>query len=321
VKRSGKASGKRSKALPRSPAKLKRGNAPVVRQRGAGATDLRQKLHARQLREMQEQQVATSEVLRAISNSRGDLEPVFQAMLRNATRICAAKFGILFRFHYGLFHPASLLGVPPPFADALDRQGPFPPVPGRLFGRLSKTKKVVHILDRATEAIVSPAVRYGGARSSIGVPLLKNNELVGAFFIYRTKVQPFTQRQIELVQTFADQAVIAIDNARLLNELRQRTTDLTESLDYQTATSSVLGAIPSRRRTSGRFSTRSWRARRASATRLLVRSRVLTADCFISLLSTRCRPRRRQPTTRSFRGPPIAVSSWVAPSLMANLCT
>jgi two-component system, NtrC family, sensor kinase len=243
VKRSGKASGKRSKALPRSPAKLKRGNAPVVRQRGAGATDLRQKLHARQLREMQEQQVATSEVLRAISNSRGDLEPVFQAMLRNATRICAAKFGILFRFHDGLFHPASLLGVPPPFADALDRQGPFPPVPGRLFGRLSKTKKVVHILDRATEAIVSPAVRYGGARSSIGVPLLKNNELVGAFFIYRTKVQPFTQRQIELVQTFADQAVIAIDNARLLNELRQRTTDLTESLDYQTATSSVLGAI------------------------------------------------------------------------------
>src|SRR5262249_39824612 len=114
------------------------------------------------LTESLEQQTATSEVLRVISSSPGELEPVFQAMLVNATRICAAQFGILFRFEDGLFHPASLLGVPPAFADALDRQGPFPPVPGRLFGRLSETKKVIHVVDRATEPIMSPAVRYGG---------------------------------------------------------------------------------------------------------------------------------------------------------------
>jgi signal transduction histidine kinase len=187
------------------------------------------------LSEALDQQTATSQVLRVISSSPGDLEPVFQAMLENATRICEAKFGILFSFKDGLFHPAALCDVPPAFADFLHRQGSFAPVPGRLFGRLSQTKKVIHVVDRATEPIPNPSARYG-ARSSIAVPMLKENELVGAFFIYRTEVRPFTEKQIEFVQSFAAQAVIAIENTRLLNELRQ-------SLQQQTATADVLKVI------------------------------------------------------------------------------
>ncbi len=127
----------------------------------------------------------------------------------------------------------------------MSRQSAFAPEPGRLFGRLTETKSVIHVVDRGTEPEPSPSFRYGGARSSVAVPMLKDNELVGALFIYRTEVRPFTDTQVELVQHFAAQAVIAIENTRLLNELSQRTNDLTESLEQQTATSELLRVIAS----------------------------------------------------------------------------
>ena len=188
-----------------------RNTARVARRRKPSAVDAYEKIARleHRLNETLEQQAATSEVLQVISRSPGDLEPVFQAMLANATRLCEAKFGILFRYEGGLFHPTASLDVPPAFADFLKRQGSFAGKPGQLFGRLCQSKRVIHVVDRATEPDPSPSVRYAGARSCIAVPMLKESELVGAFFIYRTEVRPFTDKQIELVKNFAAQAVIA----------------------------------------------------------------------------------------------------------------
>jgi two-component system, NtrC family, sensor kinase len=188
-------------------------------------------------REALERQTATADILKVIASSPGDLRPVFNAMLENATRICEAQYGVMFKFSGGAFHVDALLGVPPAFAENLLR-GPRLPRPGTALGRLSTTKEIVHIPDvRAERAYIDgdPQRRatadLGGARTFVAVPMLKDNELVGALTVYRQEVRLFSEKQIELVTSFADQAVVAIENVRLVNELRERTRELSQSLD------------------------------------------------------------------------------------------
>jgi GAF domain-containing protein len=184
-----------------------------------------------------EQQTATAEVLRVISSSPGELGPVFQAMLENAVRICEARFGVLNLHEVGAVRAGAMHNVPPAFAEFLRDRGAHSPVVGSLLEHVMRTKQVAHTVDNAAQ-FVGRAATLGGARSTVCVPMLADEELVGTITIYRQEVRPFTNKQIELVQNFAAQAVIAIENTRLLNELR-------ESLENQTSSADILHTIAS----------------------------------------------------------------------------
>jgi adenylate cyclase len=195
------------------------------------------------LSESLDQQTATSEVLRVISSSPGQLEAVFQAMLENATRLCEAQFGFLFRYDGRLFNNLAVHNAPAVLLEFMEQRGAFLPPAGTVLHDLLVTRNVVHRADASAAQNQSAPVRLAGAKSFLAVPMFKNEVLVGAISIFRQEVRPFTDKQIELLRNFAAQAVIAIENARLLNDLNELNQQLEQRVADQVGEIERMGRL------------------------------------------------------------------------------
>ena len=256
MKKRSKAGREPIKGQHRNPAKLERRNAATVVARSNSSHREKETEVARLTRELRQrttdlaealkQQTATADILRVISSCPSEIQPVLEAIVQTAAELCAAEYSILFRLRDGKYNVVCSNKAGTEFVK-FSKEHPIDVDRRSLVGRTALERRWVHIEDCLAdpEYGLHEAARIGKHRTMLGVPLLHEGVAIGVIGLLRTSVKPFTDKQIELVTTFASQADIAIENARLLNELRQRTADLTDALDRQTASSEVLHVISS----------------------------------------------------------------------------
>ena len=247
MRRRSRAGGKTPNAqAPKAAARKSRIAPKAVRPRSASTANLEMEVArlTRELEDASNRQRATAEVLSAISRSKFELQSILQTVVNTASQLCRADVSVIFRLEGGVYRFAAGYSLDPAYLEH-ERRTPISPGPGTVVGRAAISREVVQINDAWTDPLYEQkaAVKISGGRSMIGVPLMREGDPIGVLGLARTRVEPFTQREIELVTTFADQAVIAIENARLFEAEQQRSGELAESLEQQTATSEVLQVI------------------------------------------------------------------------------